>query len=242
MTWNSWKQRCEAVVQSCEQLDIDCQEWVISPPASEREVELVEAKLGRPIPVSFRNVLTRYSSHFELRWFLKRNPKPRKFGGFFLTFHQHKDMLQEWIDPPEQFKGIFSGNCYWNLNTLINLEKERQNWVDICFPNIENPYDCVWHNKLAFLPVGNGDMLAIDLLVQEGPVIYLSHEDGNLHGTVLGKDFSDFIDRWSLIGFVGAEDWQLENFIHSGMIGLDPNGENAKAWRNWFGLHFETTE
>lgn len=81
-------------------------------------------------------------------------------------------------------------------------------------------------------------MLAIDLLVQEGSVVYLSHEEGDLHGTVLGNDFADFIDRWSLIGFVGAEDWQLENFIHSKTNGLDPYGENAKAWREWFGLPF----
>lgn len=200
---------------------------------------MVEAKLDRPIPVSFRSVLTGYSSHQELCWFLKRRPKPGKFRDFFQTVQKRDGKLQEWIDPPNQFKGIFSGHCYWNLNCLLTLEKERQDWVENCFPNIDDPYDRVWHNKLAFLPVGNGDMLAIDLLVQEGPVVYLSHEDGNLHGSVLGKDFSDFIDRWSLIGFVGAEDWQLENFIHPGMKGLDSNGENAKAWREWFGLHFE---
>jgi hypothetical protein len=242
MLWNSWTQRCKAVIQACKQLDIDCQEWSISPPSSERDVEIVEAKLGRPIPVSFRSVLTGYSSHLELRWFLKKSPKTRKFGDFFLTLRKREKKLREWIDPPEQFKGVFSGYCYWDLNDLINLEKERQDWVENCFPNIEDPYDRVWHNKLAFLSAGNGDMLAIDLLIREGPVVYLSHEGGNLHGTVLGRDFADFIDRWSLIGFVGAEDWQLENFIHSGMNGLDPNGENAKAWREWFGLHFEIKE
>jgi cell wall assembly regulator SMI1 len=242
MLWNSWTQRCKAVTRACKQLDIDCREFIISPPASEREVEIVEAKLGRTIPVSFRSVLTGYSSHLELRWFLKRNPKPRKFGDFFQTLHKHEEKLQEWINPPEQFKGIFSGDCYWNLDNLINLEKERQGWVENCFPNIEDPYDSIWHNKLAFLPVGNGDMLAIDLIDQEGQVVYLSHEGDNFHGAVLGKNFADFIDRWSLLGFVGAEDWQLKYFIHSGMKGLDPNGENAKAWREWFSLHFETKE
>jgi len=238
MLWDSWTQRCNAVTNACQRLDIDCRECTISPPASEREVETVEVKLGRPIPVSFRNVLTGYASHLELRWFLQKNPKPGKFRDFFLAFYKREEKLQEWIDPPKQFEGIFSGHCYWDLSNLVNLEKVRQDWVENCFPNIEEPYDAVWHNKLAFLPVGNGDMLAIDLLVEEGPVVYLSHEDGNLHGTVLGKDFADFIDRWSMIGFVGAEDWQLENFIHPGTDGLDPYGENAKAWREWFGLHF----
>ncbi len=237
MLWNSWTQRCKDVTQACKQLDVGCRELIILPPASEREVEKVEAKLGRPIPASFRSVLTGYSSHLELRWFLKKSPKPRRFGNFFPTLYRREEKLREWIDPPEQFEGIFSGYGYWNLNSLINLEKERQDCVEICFPNIDDPYDCVWHKKLAFLTVGNGDMLAIDLLVQEGPVVYLSHEDGNLHGTVLGKDFADVIDRWSLIGFVGAEDWQLENFIHPETNWLDPNGENAIAWREWFGLH-----
>lgn len=203
---------------------------------------MVEAQLNRPIPASFRSVLTGYSSHLELRWFLKRNTKPRKLRKKSLSLLKPQEKLPVWIEPPEQLKGIFSGHCYWNLNDLIPLEKERQDWVENCFPNVDDPYDSVWHNKLAFLPVGNGDMLAIDLLVQEGPVVYLSHEDGDLHGTVLGNDFSDFIDRWSLIGFVGAEDWQLENFLHSETNGLDPYGENAKAWREWFGLHFEENE
>lgn len=119
---------------------------------------------------------------------------------------------------------------------LVALEQERQGWVRNCFPDPNDSYDRIWHNKLAFQDVGNGDMLALDLRVVDSPVVYLSHEGDDFHGTILAHNFLDFVDRWSLLGFVGAEDWQLEKFVNSPSDGLDPNGDNAKMWREWFGL------
>jgi hypothetical protein len=35
--------------------------------------------------------------------------------------------------------------------------------VSDVFSNTEDPYDAVWHNKLAFYKIGNGDLIAFDL-------------------------------------------------------------------------------
>jgi hypothetical protein len=49
------------------------------------------------------------------------------------------------------------------------------------FPNPADPYDCVWHEKLAVLDVPNGDLIAIDLEPSaQGSVVYLSHDGGEV--------------------------------------------------------------
>jgi hypothetical protein len=119
---------------------------------------------------------------------------------------------------------------------LPDLEEQRLNWIKHCYPTIDDPYDRVWHNKLAFLDVHNDDMLALDLDSVDSPVVYLSHDGSDFHGTVLGKNFVDFVDCWSLIGVVGAEDWRFERFVSTRSEGLEPRSEFASQWRDWFGL------
>ncbi|WP_280777249.1 hypothetical protein [Paenibacillus sp. PastM-3] len=43
----------------------------------------------------------------------------------------------------------------------------------------------------------------------------------------------DFMDRWSKIGCVGCEDWQLIPFMDSPVSGILPDSDNAKLWRSW---------
>src|SRR5262249_9542796 len=133
-------------------------------------------------------------------------------------------------------RGIFGGECSWSLTRLAEIEQGRKGWIECCFPNIEDEYDRVWHNKLAFLEVGNGDMLALDLSLPSVPVVYMSHDDGEGHGYRLGADFTDFITRWTLLGCPGAEDWQMLPFISSPTSLLAPDCENARLWRSIFGL------
>ena len=52
-----------------------------------------------------------------------------------------------------------------------------QGWIDICYPDYNNPYDKIFHNKLAFQKVSNGDLFAIDLEEESyGKIVYLSHD------------------------------------------------------------------
>ncbi len=104
--------------------------------------------------------------------------------------------------------------------------------MEVCFPDITNDYDRVWHNKLAFQEVGNGDLIAVDLHPEQaGKIVYLSHDDGEGHGLVLAASFRDFIERWVQLACTGGEDWQWLPFINEGIEGLDPAGVNAGVWR-----------
>ncbi len=210
-----WVERWQAALTACEGLGGDNQSLTVAPPAALDEVLTVEHQLGCVLPPSFRTTLLEFSSRVDAYWFL---PDSRQ--------------------PPTELREIFSGDCNWSLAEIVKTDKEKQSWVTNVFPNVNNAYDCVWHNKLAFSLVPNGDYLAFDLsILSDPPVVYLSHDDGEGHGYRLGDNFVDFIERWTLLGCPGNEDWQMMPFLNDPTSGLDPYGENAQKWRQWFGLN-----
>jgi hypothetical protein len=206
-----------ATLHACKRLGGEVSDLVIVQPATEHEVALVEAQIGMRLPDSFREVLLQFSSRVEFWW-----------------------SLPDHIEPPP-VDGIFWGGCWWDLAALPDVEQLRRDWARDVFPDTEDPYDRVWHDKLTFLVVANGDHLAIDLSDRDAePVVYLSHEEGETHGYLLGNDFADFVDRWSLLGCPGPEEWKLAPFLPSPTTGLDPYSEEAVQWRQWLGLSLDT--
>lgn len=121
------------------------------------------------------------------------------------------------------------------------MENDRQDWVSEVFPNINDPYDKVWHNKLVFMPVQNGDYIAFDLEDENDDkrVVYLSHDDGEGHGYILGENFKDFMDRYIRTCCCGLEDWQMISFMKNSTDGILPDSENAVLIRKILGVTFE---
>lgn len=215
MIWSTWEKRWRSALAACERLGGSEGELTIGLPAQEHEVIAVEEELQIRLPSSFRQVLTQFSAEVNFRWFLPQ------------------------IKLPEPLREIFSGECYWSLPRLAEIEAGRKEWVKACFPDPDDEYERVWHNKLAFAEVSNGDMLALDLSLAEAPVVYLSHDGGEGHGYRLGADFADYINRSTLLGCPGAEDWQMLPFLASPIALLDPYGSNAELWRGIFGLSLD---
>ncbi|NGZ75726.1 SMI1/KNR4 family protein [Saccharibacillus alkalitolerans] len=182
-------------------------------PAAEEQVAEAERRLGAELPAGFRQVLLRCSGEFDFRWF-----------------------LDEDAELPSPYGDIFRGELGWSLARLPEIDEGRRNWVKEVFSNPDNEYDKVWQNKLAFMEVGNGDYLALDLGEDDGPVVYLSHADGKGHGFVLGRNFIDFLERGSRIGFVGPEDFQWVIFADSGHGGLNAEGHEAAGFRKLMGF------
>jgi hypothetical protein len=186
----------------------------IDPPATSPEIEAVEEALGFPLPEAFREVLGTFSARVDVAW-----------------------QLPKGLRPPEEFRGTIAGDCGWDLSRLTKTDQGRVEMMQAAFSDPSNRYDAVWHNKLAFHEVPNGDYFAFDLSVPDrAPVVYLSHDDGNGHGYELGADFIDFVDRYSRLGAPGSEDWRWLPFTSGPKSLLDPDGEAAKRWREWFGL------
>lgn len=218
-SYAEWVRRWQASLDACQRLGGETLEFIVAPPAREAAVAQLEAEIGRALPTSFRKVLTEFSEHLQVVWFLPDNKQL-----------------------PQELREIFSGDCCWGLSQMREVAESYRLWLETNFFNLEDPYERVWHNKLAFAQVPNGDLLAFDLnFVPDPPVVYLSHDDGDGHGYRLGDNFIDFIDRWSLLGCPGNEDWQMMPFLPNATGGLDPYGENARKWREWFGLDFEVT-
>lgn len=67
---------------------------------------------------------------------------------------------------------------------------------------------------MGFMNVPNGDVIAFDMKESEinPSVVYLSHDDGEGHGYILGKDFNTYLEQLLLVGACGNEDWQMLPF------------------------------
>jgi hypothetical protein len=180
-------------------------------PAKEIELSYIERETGISIPSSFRSILQNFSKSISIQWKLQENDLP-----------------------PDPFDDTKWGELRWDFRELPDLIRVYNDWKSECFDNPENPYDAIWYNKYPFAEILNGDMLAIDLNSSQGSVVYLSDDGATKHGYHLGNSFEDFITRYSQIGCVGYECWVWEPFAPNGI--LDPDCENAFAWRKWFGL------
>ena len=216
--YESWVHRWQAALDACRRKGGETSELVIMPPATSKAVAEVEVALGQELPASFRRVLLEFSSEVSVYWFLPNE-----------------------IKPPEPYRNISSGDCSWSLSRMTEIAHWYQEWLKVF--DVNDPYDRIWYGKLAFAEVGNGDNIAFDIKhAQDAPVLYLSHDGGEGHGYWLGDDFVDFVERTSLLGHPGYEDWQMMPFLTDATSGLDVYGENAREWRKWFGLDFEVNK
>ncbi|BDG46001.1 MULTISPECIES: SMI1/KNR4 family protein [Parageobacillus] len=214
MDYELIRNRIKAITSRIKEIGGEVQEVIIDEPASLEQIIKTEEQLGVKLPESFKKVLREFSGSFSLRWFLPDN-----------------------MEKPNEFRGIFSGTPHWSLELLPQFEEDRMGWIENVFPNPEDEYDVVWHNKLAFCEVGNGDYLALDMNnTDDAPIVYLSHDDGEGHGYKIANNFVEFIDNWSRLAFVGCEDWQWLPFTTSPKSGIIADGEAAKRFRNWLEL------
>lgn len=207
-------ERIEYISKAIEKVGGKVTELIIDPPATLDQIHNIERLLDQDLPESFKKVLLEFSSNFSFKWF-----------------------FDEEMKLPTEFREIFSGRIHWDLNALINIKDDVEGWIDHVFPDEENDYDKVWHNKLAFCDVGNGDYMAFDLNHNDNPpIIYLSHDDGEGHGYTIANSFMELLENWSRIAFVGEEDTQWLLFTESLDSRLVPDGEAAKRFRALLGL------
>ena len=176
--WDSFIKELEKFQKGIENIGGEFyREFKIGTPAKEEEILEIEKKLGYRIPEDFRDILLNYSSYFEYFW----------------SYEEKNN-----IELPSNLKHIFSGDLHWRINLLVNFEVSRKDWVEGCFPDYNDKYDRVWHNKLAFYEVGNGDYIAIELEKENyGKIVYLSHDGGDGHGYYLANNFKDLLNNWS---------------------------------------------
>ena len=213
-----FKKRLDLFLEKIEDLGGEVEPLTIEKPATEEEVKAVEAKLGYTLPPHFREVLLENTAHLEFGWDID-------------------DIIdEEDISLPDKLAEIFRGKLLFGLDLLLDYEEDRQDWEGEVYPNSDKEYDRVWHNKMAFYQVGNGDYIAIELEPENyGKIVYLSHDGSENHGLYIADNFKEFLMNYAAVGCTGGEDWQWEPFYTKGK-GIDPTSKNAKTWYKVLGI------
>ena len=214
-----FKKRLNLFLEKIEDLGGEVEPLTIEKPATEEEIKAVEAKLGYTLPPHFREVLLENTAHLEFGWDID-------------------DIIdEEDISLPDKLAEIFRGKLLFGLDLLLDYEKDRQDWEGEVYPNSDKEYDRVWHNKMSFFQVGNGDYIAIELEPENyGKVVYLSHDGSENHGLYIADNFKEFLMNYAAVGCTGGEDWQWEPFYTKGK-GIDPSSKNAKTWYKVLGIN-----
>ena len=214
-----FKKRLNLFLEKIEDLGGEVEPLTIEKPATEEEIKAVEAKLGYTLPPHFREVLLENTAHLEFGWDID-------------------DIIdEEDISLPDKLAEIFRGKLLFGLDLLLDYEEDRQDWEGEVYPNSDKEYDRVWHNKMSFFQVGNGDYIAIELEPENyGKVVYLSHDGSENHGLYIADNFKEFLMNYAAVGCTGGEDWQWEPFYTKGK-GIDPTSKNAKTWYKVLGIN-----
>ena len=214
-----FKKRLNLFLEKIEDLGGEVEPLTIEKPATEEEIKAVEAKLGYTLPPHFREVLLENTAHLEFGWDID-------------------DIIdEEDISLPDKLAEIFRGKLLFGLDLLLDYEEDRQDWEGDAYPNSDKEYDRVWHNKMSFFQVGNGDYIAIELEPENyGKVVYLSHDGSENHGLYIADNFKEFLMNYAAVGCTGGEDWQWEPFYTKGK-GIDPTSKNAKTWYKVLGIN-----
>lgn len=207
-----FKKRLNLFLEKIETLGGNIDPLTIGKPATEEEIKAVEEQLGYTLPTHFREVLLENTAHLDFYWDIN-------------------DITDEGdISLPDKLVEIFRGQLLFGLDLLLDYEDDRKGWVKEVYPDYNNEYDRVWHNKMSFHQVGNGDYIAIELEPENyGKVVYLSHDGSENHGLYIADNFKEFLMNYAAVGCTGGEDWQWEPFYTAGK-GIDPISENAQAW------------
>ena len=214
-----FKKRLDLFLEKIEDLGGETDPLTIEKPATEEEIKAVEAKLGYTLPPHFREVLLENTTHLEFGWDID-------------------DIIdEEDISLPDKLAEIFRGQLLFGLDLLLDYEDDRKGWVKEVYPDYNNEYDRIWHNKMSFHQVGNGDYIAIELEPENyGKIVYLSHDGSENHGLYIASSFKEFLMNYAAIGCIGGEDWQWEPFYTKGK-GIDPTSKNAKTWYKVLGIN-----
>lgn len=197
---NNWNETFHQV----EKIKGDIESFVVEKSATEEEIKLTEQQLGYPLPISFKEVLVKFSKQVELRW----------------SFPDELSILAEFDD-------IFAGELCWNLDSIEDLTEVADSLKDVGDNYGEN-----LRQKLAFYTVPNGDYLALDLNSnnEDAAVVYWDHEEDSV--TYVADNFIEFIEKFTDLHLIGAEIWQWEIFIDS--KGINTDSEIAQKWKKLF--------
>jgi len=174
-------------------------------PANQKEINKIEQQMNMKIPNELKKFFLSESKYAYMNW-----------------------IIPEDYEMPSDIEFIRGGGIEIGLKILPEMNKMHTEIIKKYYNNQNSQYDRSLHNKFVFHTTWSGDFFAIDLDESNfGKVLYLSYEDAPAHNYILGDSFSEFIDNWTQLGFVGPEGLELLYFIDNNKSGLNPHCRNA---------------
>lgn len=133
-------------------------------------------------------------------------------------------------------EGAGQAYVYWSLPDAAILPFEVSGglgWdmdqLDFFVSN-EEEYTGEQQRYLSFHLAGNGDELLLDLHSASGTaVVHWAHETAEY--LLLALSVTEFVDKITALGCVGAEEWQYPEFCSES--GLDLEKQASRQWRAW---------
>jgi SMI1 / KNR4 family (SUKH-1) len=214
ITWKKWLSDWNWILEIAKRRNWDYDSLIIKPTINIDEINKIEDEFQIKYPLEFKAVLTTFSSGVLFNWQIENEKTEGEFR--------------------QIFRGC-GGGYLWDIETLRSDFENYIGPVQACFPDINDEYDKIWHNKVPFLDVPNGDMIVFDTSERQEncPIIYLSHDGSEFHGSRLAENFIEFISRWSNLGCVGTEDWQFEPFYDYDKEMIKNSDPIINRWKNW---------
>ena len=211
VAYEKWMQRAIEFTESLRQLpgiDVDVQ---VASPMSMEAIDQLAKKSRLGIPGPLRRFLADASAHCCCHY---------------------------WWEPPEQLQSqldaVFHGSYFFwggadfcNAIEISDLQECCLDWAT-SFRD-EFPRDSrFWENSIPFIPVGNGDYLALYIKSNRDnpPVVYLNH-DGYGGSAFLSPTFDEFLAAWEDLGYIGG--WLLFEFVNPETGYVDPKAHPRKT-------------
>jgi hypothetical protein len=175
-----------------------------------------------------------------------RVPVPKPIEDFVVAGSAGLQFSYVWTPPPSNqsmLNTIFGRRSYlWGGGELCRVE-DFQNSQDACYwwllggiiQGCKRKGLEFWLRSFPFLPIRNGDFLALDVDVESKPqpVIYLSHESP---GTCerIAESFEQFLINWDRLNYIGPDLGMLEPFRNAVTGYIDGESPPARVLRELF--------
>lgn len=191
------KQKLEEWFEIYKEKSIGNIDYKFDQTASTQEIQSLEQKLKENLPAEIKTFFFSVSREIYLNVDFNNNVSFGKDGK------------------------VSSAYIALSLNGVYDAECSRKKWVEEVFFDTGDDYSKKWHNKFGIMSLINGDIIAMDLEKQVHPIIYLSHDDGEGHGYILGRSFEEYLKSIVEIGGCGTEDEEFLQFCTDNISGID---------------------
>lgn len=204
------------ILKAVQLLDGDILQLNVEKPATESEIQHLEAQMGRPLESSLRKILSEFSHSITFHWRFRLTPK---IGSPKNTPYRY-----------------YEGGFHLSLNELKAIS-------DLYQDGLADGYD--WENIMPFLAEeDDNDFVAIDLATETGEIIYLTSSNENvtydhiqINKHCLGKNLQTFLHEWSRIGCVGLAFFDWIDFLDSETGYISSHTQASKLWLDALGVN-----